>query len=387
MTGDELSNEPQRDRGIASAPASVKTSLGLLICAQWFMNLACDHTSLQVSCFYSLQVVMTTYSLKYIEAALSTVFLATSIISINTPVERQQHTMPQPERVRYRTLQARINELLEQMATTPQPSTSAHPRASLLGMPAEIRTAIFELVVFHAESDGVIAPTPDTLEEDSMTFIAGERMMIGKYKQYKRPVPFLSSRGNPDQDPEKAYDAELKRYKDLFNKSTNRRCNHLCTLDCLAQPGLTIVNRQLREETLPIFYNINRFHFEMSNFTRPGHWKPDSRSPIDWWPAAGDTNLRSIRSMTLISGHERSGLTLRCDRKNVTVESNETAEVWDTVLQKIVAAGSDRETKLLPLVACIKENGLHVRVLERILAVFEKPKVHQFHLRDYSALE
>lgn len=123
----------------------------------------------------------------------------------------------------------------------------------------------------------------------------------------------------------------------------------------------------------------------MSNFIHREHGTPLRESPTDWWRAAGDTNLRSIRSLTLVSGRERLGLTLHYDRKNVTVESRD-GEVRISASAGCADPSVKREIKLVPLVASIKENGLHVQVLERVLAVLES-KRHCRYLRDYSALE
>ena len=91
-----------------------------------------------------------------------------------------------------------------------------------------------------------------------------------------------------------------------FDASANgQNGRHLCTLDCLLQPELAKASKQVREETLRIFYGVNSFHLELSNFHveyHPRTLKPLNRSPTDWWRAMGDTNLRCIKSLTLV-GH------------------------------------------------------------------------------------
>jgi hypothetical protein len=78
-------------------------------------------------------------------------------------------------------------------------------------------------------------------------------------------------------------------------------------MDCLVQPPITFVNVQTRLETLPIFYAINKFHFETSNFGGLG----SNDSFVEWWRVTGDTNLRFIRSFSIFVGTFLSGIMMR----------------------------------------------------------------------------
>ena len=52
----------------------------------------------------------------------------------------------------------------------------------------------------------------------------------------------------------------------FWSGSTMAKNRHFCSLDCLAQPALTRVNRQIRAESLGFFYTANHFHLELDNF-------------------------------------------------------------------------------------------------------------------------
>ena len=58
----------------------------------------------------------------------------------------------------------------------------------------------------------------------------------------------------------------------------------------------------MREEVLGVFYSINSFHFEMSNFevTDISGLPVPSWSPVKWWRAIQDTNLRRITMLSLV---------------------------------------------------------------------------------------
>lgn len=82
-------------------------------------------------------------------------------------------------------------------------------------------------------------------------------------------------------------------------------------MECLVQPPVAFVNVQTRLEALPIFYSVNRFHFEMVIFRvknepplvaliyTPSPPDYQGRCPPDWWRAIGDTNLRSITQLSV----------------------------------------------------------------------------------------
>ena len=211
-----------------------------------------------------------------------------------------------------------------------------------------------------------------------------------------------------------------------FFHSSNHLNNHFCTLDCLQQPALTQVNQQIRGETLQIFYAINRFHVEMGNFHLNDHYtyRAEFRSPADWWRAIGDINLRLIHDFTLMAHrkHDRmKGVEVRVLRKPQAQLRNQSripATITNTesalkqalgyrnsrpptgtrpvkgcipyaprdpnVLRKRSPRAKDVEDAVAPYVKTMRESGLHVRVLECMLADLEPWAVR--YLRDYEAL-
>jgi hypothetical protein len=94
-----------------------------------------------------------------------------------------------------------------------------------------------------------------------------------------------------------------------------------------AQPALCCVNKQIRTETLPIFYNSNLFFAEVSD-------ADDLAIAKNWLSAIGDENIRHIHRLSLCGwtrvmfGHMICRLWIRVvmNLKNGTleVEGNET---------------------------------------------------------------
>jgi hypothetical protein len=66
-----------------------------------------------------------------------------------------------------------------------------------------------------------------------------------------------------------------------------------------AQPALARVNRQIRQETLPIFYSANLFLAELSDET-------DLDTAKRWLQAIGDENVKSLRRLVLCGWTEIS---------------------------------------------------------------------------------
>ena len=131
-----------------------------------------------------------------------------------------------------------------------------------------------------------------------MTMISEERVVIVNNKPQIPGDPKTRFEWS-SQDAARAHAENLNafsRLQGVWEESANRRSDHLCTLDCLVQPPLTFVSRQVRTETLPIFYGVNKFHIEMSNFivAMTYQWLSRTRSPADWWRAIGDSNLGNI---------------------------------------------------------------------------------------------
>lgn len=204
----------------------------------------------------------------------------------------------------------------------------------------------------------------------------------------------------------------------IWANSPNFRFNHYCTLDCLLQPSLTLVSRQVRAESLPFFYSGNKFHLEMSNFvlaTTTEKWRRIMRSPTDWWRAAGDTNLGHIRHLSLFvpssSTYHTFGVMIKYSRpirkpQSVRVSSpppeaqrgadgaqrirggvpDDWAEsLAQPYMRKLRRQDTEEEERLQPHIDVLKTEALHVRVLECIIAELEPIDVNYLH--DEQALD
>ncbi|KAK5173178.1 uncharacterized protein LTR77_003300 [Saxophila tyrrhenica] len=74
------------------------------------------------------------------------------------------------------------------------------------------------------------------------------------------------------------------------------------------QPGITKTNRQLREETLPLFYSLNTFHMGLGNRT-------DRPLTKRWLRSLNADNIRHLRRIQLATW-------------TTTCLGNETGELW-----------------------------------------------------------
>ena len=281
----------------------------------------------------------------------------------------------------------------------------------LLGLPAEVRDRIYELALFHAESDGIIAPLRDDGSKvASWTLISGKRMQLRNRLQV---VPNIMAFGNFEE--RKQATAQFHRTNEILAVSANFRFKHYCTTDCLLQPPLTCVSRFIREEALPVFYAVNKFHIELGNFIMHvrGHYAEASRSPTYWWRAIGDSNLRNIQRLnifapprailgpggsmvkyTTVSGGIRTVKYSSSDPKGneppawgdipLTIRNNisdprERRNRFECWLE-MINWKDNIERCLEPYLDVLKAQGLHVRVLDSIFAEIE-PETIKF-LRD-----
>lgn len=294
---------------------------------------------------------------------------------------------------------------------------------NVLGLPRELRDHIYELALFHHESDGIIAPLRDgpkrcllqpryehtaiggNKRPSSMTLIANQRMEICSIKG----VLLL-----PEPSKVKEIDDQNRRLSDIYCASANVESRHSCTLDCLLQPALTYINRQVREEVLPLFYSVNKFHFELCNFTLAvhGRWCFRPRSPVDWWRAIGDSNLRNIRQLNVFGPSDTpfDGImmkyrkSLEVHHRAVIQDSNEEGDerqanrentsrplprYIDGSLKSSYHRKLRRSAKvserLQPHLDVLGTEDLHVRVLECVVAEMET--IDHNYLRDEAALE
>ena len=211
----------------------------------------------------------------------------------------------------------------------------------------------------------------------------------------------------------RSIEEENDRQSAIYAESPNLRSNHYCTLEYLLQPQLARVNRQVHEESLQVLYSVNKFHFEMSNFvlaTTWQGWRKDVRSPVDWWRAIGDTNLRLIQGMNVFVPsqdiYRDPGMMIKYRKtplpSQITDPSRGTMPVpvfpdiqiaryfaADDPLSKSVARKLQRngtaEGRLRAHMDVLKIYGLHVRTLECIIAELEPVDI--CYLRDESALD
>ena len=178
-------------------------------------------------------------------------------------------------------------------------------RLTLLGLPAELRNYIFELAVIHEDGNGVIAP----LRRRSRPTVL---RVVEQTSGVKSPTTDNQSQ-TPGSDDSSSEREEVRSDQEqaltLLSDPANTHAHQSCTLDCLLQPPVTRVNRQIREEVLSLFYAVKQFHIELSRFTisKPGEiaWI-ETRIPADWWRAIGDTNFEVYSP----SGYRRTAVWL-----------------------------------------------------------------------------
>ena len=179
-------------------------------------------------------------------------------------------------------------------------------------------------------------------------------------------------------------------------------------MDCLLQPAVTLVNISIRLEALPIFYSINKFHFEMDNFKCEvgGHCQNIQACPSDWWRSIGDTNLRYILHFTIASPaimfeYCQRSRTVEMSRDHdrlseATLSSRVISELAKCCRRACRIERDRREAKVLqPLFEMLQNDGLHVRAIENLVIwlelremVMRDMKWREIkYLRDSSALE
>ena len=176
-------------------------------------------------------------------------------------------------------------------------STNEEPTESiLLRLPGELRNCIYMMALFHEEGGGVISPieaAPPMIPE-GVIFSHGTVLKGGHRFFVERMAP-----ATPTASPAtRTTKNELhEKQPDIWNALPIQEKDHYCTAKCLCQPPLTEVSVQIRKECLPLFYHVNKFHFEMNNFFKTASpW----RAPVAWWHAIGDKNLRLIRSFNIV---------------------------------------------------------------------------------------
>ncbi|KAK3697350.1 hypothetical protein LTR37_017495 [Vermiconidia calcicola] len=225
-----------------------------------------------------------------------------------------------------------------------QPREEQHFR--LLDLPSELRNRIYSFALHHSENDGTIAPAQTTNHRGSRYDTEARAVMSNQLVHLrtiqKRPS---SNRGSPEDqvyalDLQSLFSLDASTFKELnavCDKSndplrkiirigressegsdvgTEFQTAHICDSHCLIQPPLTQVSRQIRSETLPVFYAENDFAF-----ITPKLKNPEGSVAGSWWRCIGDINLGHIRSMALFddSGELEPYFHTRATQTSVTV--------------------------------------------------------------------
>jgi len=304
---------------------------------------------------------------------------------------------------------------------------------SLPGLPVELRTYILELAVSHEPTGGIIAPLPDNHKDRRCMTLVRVHQDMDPETKVSCPLANehwsatltpgfpcerfkILKNGTPEHDSllyemhademSEEEQSEVMHSRRLFQSSPVAETNHSCTMDCLLQPAVTTVSRQMREEALRAFYSVNRFHIELENFSLQPSFRK-LRDPTDWWRGIEDTNLRLIRYLSLAAPFMMEGweslVLLACNQRRYKVsilKQDERTGVGDKLEEQkwakaMPAAAREPETALAEQVGVMEVNGLHVGVLERVLASLEMEEEYEGyrlvlkgvrHLRDRSGL-
>ena len=275
---------------------------------------------------------------------------------------------------------------------------------TLLSLPPELRNRIWEMAVYHEATDGVICPLQDVhgqLEAgtgtrgdvykyiDSTVLLSGVRFKVSKREpQYpwQSLVPEMQYSNSPEV---RTTDA----MREIWDKSAVARHRHFCTLNCLLQPAITRTCRQIRAETLAMFYTVNAFHIEMDNFalvsrsTRPHVRATEQlwnlRSPIEWWRAVGNVNLRHICRFSIAAqsffAYEHNALVIDYNRlksKAGMAETYGATRRWvfkgPQEIEKQKIEHAEKEDRLRQLLELVLEQGLCVDTVEEIVRLLER---------------
>ncbi|KAK4894701.1 hypothetical protein LTR27_007089 [Elasticomyces elasticus] len=195
-------------------------------------------------------------------------------------------------------------------------------------LPPELRNQIYELALRHGD-EGIISPACGAATATTIALINRE-WQRGKLERCTLSNPAtltvlkdkglaLSGRilheessrtiGGVDGDLEPSGDGDaqmdsqwqhLDRFQELATQAGPgpTHIRHICSSACLLQPPVTLVNSQLRAESLPLFYATNMF-----KITLPDPPKMDSALHLPLAMAflrgIGDTHLRDMKLLSL----------------------------------------------------------------------------------------
>ena len=250
---------------------------------------------------------------------------------------------------------------------------------TLLGLPAELRSRILKFVVYHEETGGIISPSPDYVYTKFVTLISGQRFVVFDVGQGTQP-------DMPDDThiPTQNGGNQYPRLKKMWEDSPNVAYGHFCKLDCLVPPTISCVNKQLRSESLSIFYGMNRFHIELANFELTKEMcntkrEGLTRAPCDWWRTIGDSNLNLVRELTIVGQKEyrNEGVAI----EYVQSQGTELTRTWKSRAfwrhryggYENQAAEATENRDLQVNLNILSRIGPHYRILEEIVAALETP--------------
>lgn len=200
--------------------------------------------------------------------------------------------------------------------SAPAPSPSEQIRPGLLTLPPELRNDIYQLVLIHHEGGGVISPTQKKQSKDQGSAHVHSLVLKGRCRMHLlRGRPYLMTGSPLVMRSEKL--EYYERMEDIRLALPKQEQDHLCYIDCLRQPALTKVSKQVRSETLPVFYGMNEFHFEMGNFIKSSI----AQSPVGLWRALDRDSLSLIRKLNVMGlgvfDHRNEGIMVQY-RKTVS---------------------------------------------------------------------
>ena len=233
----------------------------------------------------------------------------------------------------------------------------------------------------------------------SLIYAAGERFQLNNHTpSYHLPLPTPM---NSAEQTEKMLEA--KRYFRRWEKTANRTSDHYCTLKCLLQPPITYVNRQVRAESLSLFYQINKIHFELDNFVLKGYHVRHNGMviPADWWRAIGDDNLRLVRQLNvfgqcfdicshrvlMIKYRKSQETKVEMTQSHTSLAASEDQKLTDyqrEFVRWFEYKQLEREVLLREVLRKVEMDGISMEMLEHITALLE-PALGGY-LRDYSGL-
>ncbi|KAK3668856.1 hypothetical protein LTR22_000336 [Elasticomyces elasticus] len=230
-----------------------------------------------------------------------------------------------------------------------------------LDLPPELRNRITELVVQHVQNNNIISPAHQLYSGKVNAFVHGKweegeltdqrpvqdgsvmlnvvryvlrmplgslsysNLWYGSFSYIASQNPTATADGKrfewreyPSNDESKEDDEEDGEPADDDGEMEYDECvheGHVCNKACLFEPALARVSRQLRTESLGLFYGNNSFHFLVNT----GAYMPEL--PVRFWRGIGDTSLRMIKDFNITSN------TVPPFHLQITTKSNETPDV------------------------------------------------------------